>query len=56
MKKIILILFIIPLTIFGQKYQEPDFINLLNDEYNESEVLNIPEFSVIGWSKGGLFI
>ena len=55
MKKIILILFIIPLTIFGQKYQEPDFINLLNDEYNESEVLNIPEFSVIGWSKGGLF-
>ena len=52
MKKIILIFFIIPLTIFGQKYQEPDFINLLDDEYNESEVLNIPEFSVIGWSKG----
>tara|TARA_Y100001954_G_scaffold202796_1_gene222986 strand:- start:8660 stop:8806 length:147 start_codon:yes stop_codon:yes gene_type:complete len=32
LKKIILIFFIIPLTIFGQKYQEPDFINLLDDE------------------------
>ena len=36
MKKIILFLFIIPLTIFGQKYQEPDLVNLINAEYNES--------------------
>ena len=55
MKKIILFLFIIPLTIFGQKYQEPDLVNLINAEYNESMGSNFPDFGLIGWSKDGLF-
>ena len=55
MKKIILFLFIIPLTIFGQKYQEPDLVNLINAEYNETSGSNFPEFGLIGWSKDGLF-
>ena len=55
MKKIILILFIIPLTIFGQKYHEPEFVNLINAEYNESMGSNFPAFGLIGWSKDGYF-
>jgi len=55
MKKIILFIFIIPLTIFGQKYQEPDLVNLINAEYNESRGSNFPQFGLIGWSKDGYF-
>ena len=54
MKKIILFLFIIPLTIFGQKYQEPDLVNLIDAEYSGMGS-NFPEFGLIGWSKDGLF-
>jgi len=54
MKKIILFLFIIPLTILGQKYQQPDLVNLIDAEYSEMGS-NFPEFGLIGWSKDGLF-